>query len=394
MIKTTMTDSKWKRRDIMKVTAAIDSFKGSVSSLEAGTAAREGILSVFPDAEVTVMPLADGGEGTAETLVYGLGGEMIETEVMGPMGERRTCSYGIVDGTAVMEMASSSGLPLVPVDKRDPLISTTYGVGDMIKDAVGRGCRDFIIGIGGSATNDGGVGMLQSLGFRFLDEYGKETGIGGKYTADIRDIDVSGALPELKECRFSIACDVDNPLCGERGASHIYGPQKGASPEDVLFLDGALRSFSEVTKEKLGVDCAEIPGSGAAGGLGYGFMAYLGGELRPGVEIILDATGIDSALEGADYVITGEGRIDAQTAMGKAPSGVAARAKRAGATVIGIAGCVSDDAYLCNDRGIDAIFPVIDRAMPLEEAMDRDTTIKNIRKTVAQIFRLIEAAAK
>lgn len=378
----------------MKVVAAIDSFKGSVSSMEAGNAAVEGVLSVFPQADVKVMPLADGGEGTVETLVYGLGGEMIETEVTGPMGERRVCAYGIVDGTAVMEMASSSGLPLVPVNMRDPLKATTYGVGDMIKDAVKRGCREFIIGIGGSATNDGGTGMLQSLGFRFLDENGRETGVGGKYTADIRDIDVSGALPELKECVFKIACDVDNPLCGERGASHIYGPQKGASPEDVLFLDKALDSFARVTKEKLGVDCANIPGSGAAGGLGYGFMAYLGGELRPGVEIVLDSIGIDSVLEGADYVITGEGRIDSQTAMGKAPAGVAARAKKAGALVIGIAGCVTDDAYLCNDKGIDAIFPVIDKAMSLEEAMDRDVTVKNIKKSVAQIFRLIKAASE
>lgn len=374
----------------MKVVTAIDSFKGSVSSIEAGNAAKEGVLSVFPDAEVIVMPLADGGEGTVETLVYGMGGEMIETEVTGPMGEKRICSYGIVDGMAVMEMASSSGLPLVPVNERNPLLATTYGVGDMIKDAIKRGCREFIVGIGGSATNDGGMGMLQSLGFRFFDENGKETGIGGKYTAEVRDIDVSGALPELKECVFKIACDVDNPLCGERGASHIYGPQKGASPEDVLFLDAALKSFSEVTKEKLGTDCAEIPGSGAAGGLGYGFMAYLGGELKPGVEIILDETGIDKVLEGADFLITGEGRIDSQTAMGKAPSGAAARAKKKEAVVIGIAGCVTDDAYLCNDKGIDAIFPVIDKAMPLEEAMDKDVTVKNIKKTVTQIFRLAD----
>ncbi len=378
----------------MKVVTAIDSFKGSVSSIEAGNAAKEGILSVFPEAEVIVMPLADGGEGTVETLVYGMGGELIETEATGPMGEKRMASYGIVNGMAVMEMASSSGLPLVPVNERDPLLATTYGVGDMIKDAIKRGCREFIVGIGGSATNDGGVGMLQSLGFRFLDENGNETKKGGKYTADIRDIDISRALPELKECVFKIACDVDNPLCGERGASHIYGPQKGASPEDVLFLDAALKSFSEVTKEKLGVDCAHTPGSGAAGGLGYGFMAYLGGELKPGVEIILDETGIDKVLEGADFVITGEGRIDSQTAMGKAPSGVAARAKKNGAVVIGIAGCVTDDAYLCNDKGIDAIFPVIDKAMTLEEAMDRDTTVKNIKKEVSQIFKLIKIMNK
>lgn len=375
----------------MKVVIAIDSFKGSVSSLEAGEAAKNGVLDVYPDADVSVMPLADGGEGTVETLVYGLGGEMVNTDVTGPMGEKINCSYGIINGTAVMEMAASSGLPLVPPDRRNPLLATTYGVGDMIKDAVNRGCHDFIIGIGGSATNDGGMGMLQSLGVRFVDENGKETGIGGKYLADIRDVDISGLMPELKECAFNIACDVDNPLCGERGASRVYGPQKGASENDIKFLDSALGNFSKITKKKLGADCAETPGSGAAGGLGYGFMAYLGGELKPGVEIVLDAIGMDKAMEGADFVITGEGRIDSQTAMGKAPAGVAKRAKKAGAIVIGVAGCVTDDAYLCNSEGIDAIFPVIDKAMPLEEAMDRDVTVKNIKKEVTQIFRLVRA---
>ena len=374
----------------MKVVAAIDSFKGSVSSIQAGNAVKDAVLSVYPDAEVIVMPLADGGEGTVETLAYGMGGEIVETEVTGPLGEKRMCTYGIVDKMAVMEMASSSGLPLVPVEKRNPLYTTTYGVGDMIKDAIKRGCRQFIVGIGGSATNDAGVGMLQSLGFKFYDKDGNEVKWGGKHVADIVDIDVSGAIAELKECEFNIACDVDNPLCGERGASHIYGPQKGASIEDVLFLDEALGSFAKVTKEKLGADCAEQAGSGAAGGLGFAFRAYLNGELKPGVEIILDEIGIDEALEGADYVVTGEGRIDCQTAMGKAPAGVAARAKKAGAKVIGIAGCTTDDAHLCNDKGIDAIFPVIDKAMTLEEAMDTETTIKNIRKCSVQIFNLIK----
>lgn len=378
----------------MKVVIAIDSFKGSVSSLEAGEAAKAGVLDAYPEADVSIMPLADGGEGTVETLVYGLGGELVRVDVTGPMGEKRSCSYGIVGGMAVMEMAASSGLPLVPMDKRDPMLATTYGVGDMIKDAVKRGCREFIVGIGGSATNDGGMGMLQSLGVRFVDENGKETGIGGKYLADVADVDMSGLMPELKDCVFNIACDVDNPLCGERGASRVYGPQKGASENDIKFLDSALGNFSKITKKKIGVDCAETPGSGAAGGLGYGFMAYLGAILKPGVEIVLDAIGIDSILDGADYVITGEGRIDSQTAMGKAPAGVAKRAKNAGAAVIGIAGCVTDDAYLCNSEGIDAIFPVIDKAMPLEEAMDRSVTVKNIRKEVKQIFRLISIAGK
>lgn len=378
----------------MKVVAAIDSFKGSVSSLEAGNAAKEAVLSVYPDAEVIVMPLADGGEGTVETLVYGMGGELIETEVTGPLGEKRTAVYGITGNIAVMEMASASGLPLVPAEKRDPMYTTTYGVGDMIKDAVKRGCREFIIGIGGSATNDGGVGMLMSLGFKFYDKDGKEIGLGGKYLADIERIDAGGAMPELKECIFRIACDVDNPLCGERGASRIYGPQKGADEQKVQFLDKALYNFAEATKKAFGTDCADMPGSGAAGGLGYAFRAYLNGELKSGVEIVLESIGIDRAIENADFVITGEGRIDSQTAMGKGPAGVAARAKRAGATVIGIAGCVSDDAYMCNDKGIDTIFPVIDKAMPLEEAMNSEVTVKNIKKCVTQIFRLIKEIKK
>lgn len=374
----------------MKVVAAVDSFKGSVSSVQAGNAVKEAVLSVCPDAEVIVMPLADGGEGTVETLVYGMGGDMIKTEVMGPMGEAHTAAYGIVDGTAVMEMAEASGLTLVAPEKRNPLYVTTYGVGDMIKDALKRGCRDFIIGIGGSATNDGGVGMLKSLGFIFSDKDGNEIKNGGKYLSDIVSVNADGALAELKECRFSIACDVDNPLCGVRGASHIYGPQKGASAEDVVFLDKSLENFARVTSEKFGSDYSDDAGSGAAGGLGFAFRAYLNAELRPGVEIILDKIGMKEALNGADYLVTGEGRIDSQTAMGKAPAGAAAEAKKAGAVVIGIGGSVSDDAYLCNDKGIDAIFCVTDRAMTLEEAMNTETTVKNIKKTVSQIFRLIK----
>lgn len=240
----------------------------------------------------------------------GMGGEMIYTEVTGPLGDKIQASYGITGNTAVMEMASSSGLPLVPIEKRNPFYTTSFGVGDMIKDAIERGCREFIIGIGGSATNDGGVGMLQSLGFGFTDKDGKEVEKGGKYLADIVDVDTSGALKELKECTFKIACDVDNPLCGERGASRIYGPQKGASDEDVIILDNALKNFADVTKKKLGADCAETAGSGAAGGLGYAFRAYLNGELKPGAEIVLDEIGIDKAAfrSGLAYYRRGKDR--------------------------------------------------------------------------------------
>ncbi len=374
----------------MKVVIAIDSFKGSVSSLEAGEAAKEAVLSVYNDADVTVMPLADGGEGTVDTLVSGMNGQLINAEVTGPIGEKVICQYGILSDAAIIEMAGAAGLPITPVDKRNPLNTTTYGVGEVIIDAIEKGCRNFIIGIGGSATNDAGVGMMQALGFEFLDKNGVPVSIGGKYVADIADVKTDNVYHKLKDCNFRIACDVDNPLCGERGASYIYGPQKGALEDDVKFLDASLKSFSNLTKDKLGKDCAEYPGSGAAGGMGFAFMAYLNGELKPGIEIVLDEIGIDRVLPNADFVITGEGRIDAQSAMGKAPVGVAKRGKKHGAKVIGIAGCVSDDANLCNDAGIDSIFAVADKAMTLDEAMDRQTTKKNIKKTVVQIFNLIK----
>lgn len=375
---------------MIKVVTAIDSFKGSVSSLEAGYAAKDAVLSVYKDAEAVVMPLADGGEGTVETLVSGMNGKLVNAEVTGPTGDKITAEYGIIGNTAVIEMAAAAGLPITPVEKRNPLYTTTYGVGELILNAVKNGCDEFIVGIGGSATNDAGVGMLQALGFEFYDKDGNPVKTGGKYVADIAAINTDNVNPKIKNCKFRIACDVDNPLCGKRGASYIYGPQKGATPEIVEFLDNALKSFSEVTKNKLGIDCADDEGSGAAGGLGYAFRAYLNGELKPGIEIVLDEIGIDKVLADADFVITGEGRIDSQSAMGKAPVGVAKRAKRYGAKVIGIAGCVADDAYLCNAAGIDAIFAVTDKAMSLEEAMDKETTKKNIRKTVTQIFNLIK----
>lgn len=374
----------------MKVVIAIDSFKGSVSSLEAGEAAKEAVLSVFSDADVTVMPLADGGEGTVETLVSGMNGQLVNAEVTGPIGEKVICQYGILPDAAIIEMAGAAGLTITPVSKRNPLNTTTYGVGEVIIDAIEKGCRNFIVGIGGSATNDAGVGMLQALGFEFFDKNGNKIGVCGKYVADIATIKTDNVYPKLNECKFRIACDVDNPLCGERGASYIYGPQKGASEEDVKFLDSALINFANVTKDKLGRDCSEFPGCGAAGGMGFAFMAYLNGELKPGIEIVLDEIGINDILPNTDFVITGEGRIDMQSAMGKAPVGVAKRGKKFGATIIGIAGCVSDDGHLCNQAGIDTIFAVADKAMSLDEAMDKDTTKKNIKKTVVQVFNLIK----
>ena len=276
----------------------------------------------------------------------------------------------------------------------NPLKTTSYGVGEVIKDASEKGCRKFIIGIGGSVTNDCGVGMLQALGFSFKDKEGKEIGFGGAELERVEKIDVSGAYPVLNECEFEIACDVTNPLCGEKGASAIYGPQKGATPDMIKQLDKALGHFAFVTEKYTGKNMSEYPGSGAAGGMGFGFLSYLNVNLRPGIEIVLDTLGMDRVLEGADFLITGEGRIDSQTAMGKAPAGAAKRAKKYGLTVIGVAGCTTDDAYLCNEKGIDAIFDVTDRAMTIEEAMDRENTKKNIEKTVTQIFSLIKTLGK
>lgn len=242
---------------MIKVVTAIDSFKGSVSSLEAGYAAKDAVLSVYKDAEVVVMPLADGGEGTVKTLASGMNGKLVKAEVTGPTGDKITAEYGIIGNTAVIEMAAAAGLPITPVEKRNPLYTTTYGVGELILNAVENGCNEFIVGIGGSATNDAGVGMLQALGFEFYDKGSNSVKTGGKYVADITGINTDNVNPKIKNCKFRIACDVDNPLCGKRGASYIYGPQKGATPEIVEFLDNALKSFSEVTKNKLGI-CGEI----------------------------------------------------------------------------------------------------------------------------------------
>lgn len=380
----------------MKVVAAIDSYKGSVSSKEAGEAAKKGVLNVYKDAEVNVMTLADGGEGTVEAIVDGLNGKYEKVNVTGPLGEKLYCSYGIMENEklAVIEMACAAGITLIPKEKMNPLKTTSYGVGEVIKDAAEKGCRKFIVGIGGSVTNDCGVGMLQALGFSFKDENGEEIGFGGAELERVESVDVSGVYPVLKECEFEIACDVNNPLCGEKGASAVYGPQKGATPHMVKQLDKALEHFAAVTEKYTGKNMADYSGSGAAGGMGFGFLSYLNVNLRPGIEIVLDTLGMDSVLEGADFLITGEGRIDSQTAMGKAPAGAAKRAKKYGLKVIGVAGCTTDDAYLCNEKGIDAIFDVTDRAMTIEEAMDRENTKKNIEKTVTQIFSLIKTLGK
>lgn len=375
----------------MKVVIAIDSLKGSLSSMEAGMAIKDGILAAKPDAEVIVKPLADGGEGTTDALIEGMNGERIDLTVTGPMHTPVDAYYGYLKdtNTAVMEMASAAGITLVPDSEKNPLLATSYGVGEMINDAIQRGCRNFIIGIGGSVTNDGGIGMLKALGVRFLDENGKDAGEGGQALAKVARIDVSGMNPLLKECHIQVACDVNNPLCGENGSTYVYGPQKGVTEDMKKTLDEAMAHFARVTSETLENDYMNTPGAGAAGGLGYAFLAYTGATLTPGIELILDAVELEEELSGADVVVTGEGRLDFQTAMGKAPVGVARLAKKYNAKVIAFAGSVTKEATACNKEGIDAFFPILRGVCTLAEAMDPVAARNNMTATVEQVFRLL-----
>lgn len=375
----------------MKVVIAIDSLKGSLSSMEAGMAIKDGILAAKPDAEVIVKPLADGGEGTTDALIEGMNGERIDLTVTGPMHTPVDAYYGYLKdtNTAVMEMASAAGITLVPDSEKNPLLATSYGVGEMINDAIQRGCRNFIIGIGGSVTNDGGIGMLKALGIRFLDENGEDAGEGGQALAKVARIDVSGMNPLLKECHIQVACDVNNPLCGENGSTYVYGPQKGVTEDMKKTLDEAMAHFARVTSETLENDYMNTPGAGAAGGLGYAFLAYTGAALTPGIELILDAVGLEEELSGADVVVTGEGRLDFQTAMGKAPVGVARLAKKYNAKVIAFAGSVTKEATACNKEGIDAFFPILRSVCTLAEAMDPVAARNNMTATVEQVFRLL-----
>lgn len=375
----------------MKVVIAIDSLKGSLSSMEAGMAIKDGILAAKPDAEVIVKPLADGGEGTTDALIEGMNGERIDLTVTGPMHTPVDAYYGYLKdtNTAVMEMASAAGITLVPDSEKNPLLATSYGVGEMINDAIQRGCRNFIIGIGGSVTNDGGIGMLKALGVRFLDENDEDAGEGGQALAKVARIDVSGMNPLLKECHIQVACDVNNPLCGENGSTYVYGPQKGVTEDMKKTLDEAMAHFARVTSETLENDYMNTPGAGAAGGLGYAFLAYTGAALTPGIELILDAVGLEEELSGADVVVTGEGRLDFQTAMGKAPVGVARLAKKYNAKVIAFAGSVTKEATACNKEGIDAFFPILRSVYTLAEAMDPVAARNNMTATVEQVFRLL-----
>ena len=375
----------------MKVLVAIDSFKGSLTSLQAGNAVKKAILRVDQDAAVSVCPLADGGEGFAAALAFGANSQTVEITVKGPLLKPIKAEYAILKDTdtAVIEMASAAGITLISAEERNPLYTTTYGVGEIILDAIKRGCRKFIVGIGGSATNDGGVGMLTALGFEFLDKNKVPIAFGAKGLEDLCTIKTDNVIKELKECSFSVACDVANPLCGENGCSAVFAPQKGATPEMIPEMDGWLTNYSQLVKKGFPKADPKTPGAGAAGGLGFAFMSFTDATLQSGIEIVLSQTGIERSIQDADLVVTGEGRLDAQTVMGKAPAGVAKLAKKYGKKVIAFAGCVTQEAEICNQHGIDAFFSILREVTPLEDALDPDNAFRNLEATAYQVFRLI-----
>ena len=380
----------------MKVVIAIDSFKGSLSSMEAGQAVEEGVKRVHQNAEVVVRPLADGGEGTVEALVEGMGGVFVTKEVTGPLGEKVEAVYGIIESkddlskTAIIEMSAAAGITLVPEESRNPMNTTTFGVGELVLDAIERGCRHFIVGIGGSATNDGGVGMLQALGYDFLTREGNAISYGGTGLRELVSIEESNVHPTLKECTFKVACDVTNPLCGENGSSAIFGPQKGATPEMVQELDQLLLHYAELSK-KINANADRFyPGTGAAGGMGFAFLTYTNATLESGIQIVLTETKLEELIITADVVVTGEGRLDGQTALGKAPIGVASLAKKHQKKVLAFAGAVTPDAKECNQHGIDAFFPILRGVVTLKEAMNKEVAHQNMVDTVEQVFRVVE----
>jgi len=371
----------------MKIVVAPDSFKGSLTAIEVSDAIEKGIREVFPEAEIIKIPMADGGDGTVQCLVNATGGKILEEKVIGPLGNEVWAFYGILGDrkTAIVEMAAASGLTLVPENKRDPLITTTYGTGQLIKAALNQGCRKMIIGIGGSATNDGGAGMVQALGTKLLDKDGEEIGFGGGELKKIVKIDISCMDKRLSDIKVLAASDVNNPLCGPQGASRIYGPQKGATPEIIEELDESLAYFAELIKRDLHKDIKEIPGAGAAGGLGASLMAFLNAELRPGIEIMIEAVKLEQAIKDADLVITGEGKIDSQTIYGKAPIGVAKIAKKYNVPVVAVAAIIEEDSRIFQSYGIDTLIKVSEPPMRLSEIKTKKIWL--IKKSIKQFLR-------
>ena len=375
----------------MKIVIAPDSYKESLTALEVATEIEAGFREVFPEAQYLKVPMADGGEGTVAAMVAATGGRLVPLRVTGPLGEPVQAFYGLTgDGaTAIVEMAAASGLALVPAMLRNPLITTSFGTGELLAAALDAGARHLIIGIGGSATNDGVAGMLQALGVKLQGRGGEEIGFGGGCLASLERIDACGLDPRLKGCRIEAACDVDNPLTGPKGASAVFGPQKGATPEMVAQLDENLARYAGIISRDLGVKVDRVPGAGAAGGMGAALLAFLGASLRPGIEIVIEAVGLEGSIREADLVLTGEGRIDSQTVHGKTPIGVARVAKRHGKPVIGIAGSLSSDASVVNEHGIDALFSVLGGVCTLEEAFQHaGPNVRMAARNVAAVVKL------
>lgn len=375
-----------------KIVVAVDSFKGCLTSKQVGIAVEEGIKKVFPFCEVVLLPVADGGEGLLDVLTSVIGGRQIALRAHDPLMDKIETRYIISeDGKkALIEMAVINGLPLVPVEKRNPMMATSFGTGELIRDALERGCRDFIIGIGGSATNDAGLGMLQALGFRFLDKQGEPLGTGGCVMAHVAAVDRSYIHPGLKEARFTIACDVHNPFCGPEGAAYMYAPQKGADEEMVKKLDLGMQSLSQIMYQVSGKDISHCPGAGAAGGMGGGFLAFLNAQLKPGIHLLLDMLGFADKIADADLVITGEGKVDRQTCMGKVPFGILYEAQKLHIPVIGIAGSIEDVDKL-NQAGFQGIFSIAPGPVALKESMDPDFAKQNIKRLITQICQTIQA---
>lgn len=374
----------------MKFLLAPDSFKESLTAKDATEAMEKGLKKVFPKAEYVKVPMADGGEGTTQSLVDATNGEMYYTEVLDPLGRKVKAKLGILGngGIAVIEMASASGLELIDKKERDPLRTTTFGTGQLIKAALDKNASTIIIGIGGSATNDGGAGMVQALGGKLLNKNGEQIGFGGGALKDLAKIDLSMLDPRIKDVKIEVACDVNNPLTGNLGASHIFGPQKGATPEVVLELDEYLGHYAEIIRKDLNKDIEKIPGAGAAGGLGAGLMGFLNGKLSPGIDIVIRYTNIESQMEGVDFVITGEGSIDSQTRFGKTPYGVAKVAKKFNVPVIAIAGSIGEDIDILYDYGFDAFFSIMQGVSDLDAALKKGAI--NIENTCESIGRLIK----
>ncbi|WP_318491594.1 glycerate kinase [Photobacterium leiognathi] len=375
----------------MKIIIAPDSYKESLTAMEVATAIENGFRQVIPNAEYIKLPMADGGEGTVQSLVDASNGTIIEHSVTGPLGEQVNGFFGLMgDGkTAIIEMAAASGLHLVSPELRNPMLTTSFGTGELILAALDKGVEHIIVGIGGSATNDGGIGMAQALGVRFLDENNKQISYGGGALDRLHRIDISNIDPRLVSVKLEVACDVDNPLYGEKGASQVFGPQKGATPEMVTQLDSNLAHYAEIIKRDLGKDVKDMAGAGAAGGMGAALLGLFNAQLRLGIEIVMDAVNLADVLQDADLVITGEGRIDSQTIHGKTPIGVARTAKRFNKPVIGIAGSLSSDCNVVYEHGIDAVFSVVPRSVSLAEALaEAAINVELTARNVAALYNL------